>query len=72
MCAVEFQSPKRLLENHHNSGTFSGLPDSTAGSFEASWGWKGLYTSKESPIPCCLKEVLKLEESLSWKAPDEF
>ena len=36
--------------NHHNSGTFSGLPDSIARNFEASWGRKELYTSKEGPI----------------------
>ena len=33
---------------------------------------KKLYTSKESPITHCLKEVLKLEEFLPWKAPDRF
>ena len=33
---------------------------------------KELYTSKESPITHCLKEVLKLEEFLPWRAPDEF
>ena len=58
--------------NHHNSGTFSVLLDSTARNFEARSGRKELYTSKESPINCCLKEVLKLEESLSRKAADEF
>ena len=77
--AVESKSPEKVpgkgkfyYINHHNSGTFSRLPDSTAHNFEASWGRKELYTSKESPITCRLKEVLKLEESLSWKAPDEF
>ena len=77
--AVEVRSLEKDLEkgafyyiNHHNSGTFFGLTDSTARNFEASWGRKELYTSKESPITCRLKEVLKLEESLSWKAPDEF
>ena len=46
---------------NHISGTFSGLPDSTARHFEASWGRKELYTSKESPITCCLKAILKPE-----------
>ena len=31
-----------------------------------------LYTSKEMPLMCQLKKVLKLEESLSWEAPKEF
>ena len=51
--------------NHHNSGTFFGLTDSTACHFEAKWVRKELHTSKESPITHCLKEVLKLEEFLS-------
>ena len=76
---VESGSPEKVpgkgafyYINHHNSGTFFGLTDSIARHFEASWGRKELHTSKESPITCRLKEVLKLEESLSWKAPDEF
>ena len=44
---------------------FFGLPDSTARNFEASWSRKELYKSKESPITCHLKAILKLEESLS-------
>ena len=77
--AVESGSPKKVpgkgafqYINYYNSGTFFGLRDSTARNFEASWGRKELHTSKESPITCRLKEVLKLEESLSWKAPAEF
>ena len=31
---------------------------------------KKLYTSKESPITHCLKEVLELDKFLPWKAPD--
>ena len=70
--AVKVGSLKKVSEkgafyyiNHHNLDTFSGLPDSTARHFEASWGRKELYTSKESPITCRLKAILKLEESLS-------
>ena len=77
--AIEVWSPEKVpgkgafyYINHHNSGTFSGLTDSTACNFEASWGRKELYTSKENPITCRLKAVLKLEESLLWEAPDEF
>ena len=51
---------------------FFGLQTSKTRHFYASWGRKQLYTSKESPITHCLKEVLKLEEFLPWKAPDEF
>ena len=39
---------------------------------DASSGTKELYTSKESPITHWLKEGLKLEEFLQWRAPDEF
>ena len=77
--AVESGCPEKVsgkgafyYMNYYNSSTLSGLPDSTARNFKASWGRKELYTSKESPIMCCLKEVLKLEGSLSWKAPEEF
>ena len=58
--------------NHHNSGTFSELPDSTVRNFEINWGKKELYTSKESPITCQLKDFLKLEESLAWEASHKF
>ena len=57
--AVESGSPEKVSEkgvfyyiNHHNSSTFSGLPDSTARNFEASWDRKELHISKESPITC--------------------
>ena len=49
--AVESGSPNKVpgkgafyYINHHNSGTFSGLPDSTARNFEASQSRKELYT----------------------------
>ena len=58
--------------NHHNSGNSFGLLRLMALHFQASWGRKELYTSKESPITCRLKAILKLEESLSWEAPGEF
>ena len=70
--AVESGSPEKVpgkgafcYINDHNLGTFSGLTDSTARNFEASRGWKELYTSKESPIARHLKKVLKLEKYLS-------
>ena len=70
--AVESGSPEKVpgkgafyYINHHISGPFSGLPDSTARHFEASGGRKELNTSKESPITRRLKAILKLEESLS-------
>ena len=56
----------------HSAGISFGLWKLMARHFKASWGRKELYTSKESPITCCLKAILKLEESLSWKAPDQF
>ena len=61
--AVESGSPEKVPEkgafyyiNHHNSGTFFGLTDSTAHNFKASWGRKELYTSKESPIMAVWKQ----------------
>ena len=70
--AVKVRSPKKVSEkgafyyiNHHDSDTSSGPPDSTALNFEGSCGRKELYTSKESPITCRSKAILKLEESLS-------
>ena len=79
MRAVESESPEKVpgksafyYINHHNSGAFFGLIDSTACNLEASWGRKELYTSKKSPITHSLKAGLKLEESLSWQAPHEF
>ena len=45
--------------NHHNSGNSFGLQMLMARHFQASWGRKELYTSKESPIICCLKKSFK-------------
>ena len=58
--------------NHHNLCTFFGPGTLKAHHFQANWGRKELYTSKESPMVCQLKADVKLEESLSWEAPDEI
>ena len=79
MQGVESGSPEKVpgkgafyYINHHNSGTFFGLTDFTARNFKASWDRKELYTSKESPITCCLKvgETKLLAEVL--KSPDKI
>ena len=30
------------------------------------------YIPQKKALMCCLKAILKLEELLSWEAPDEF